>query len=176
MAIITIFGTSDTQPGNMDYDNAENLGKILTTSGFDIATGGYSGIMEAALKGASYSNAKRYGVTTATYPDKLINEFVTIEHKTNPYQERLNKLIEIGDGFAVFPGGTGTLLEFATVWALAERDLLGNKPIVCLGEQWYEIIELMGFYSEKTLEGFNLVKFADSVDDAAGYLTDNLKI
>ena len=31
----------------------ENLGQLLARSGFDVVTGGYSGVMEAVSKGAS---------------------------------------------------------------------------------------------------------------------------
>jgi predicted Rossmann-fold nucleotide-binding protein len=41
---------------------------------------------------------------------------VTKEIVCDTLFERIDKLIEIGDGFVVLQGGTGTLLELAAVW------------------------------------------------------------
>jgi len=50
--IITIFGSSKPANNEEQYLTAYNLGKKLALNGFDICTGGFNGIMEAASKGA----------------------------------------------------------------------------------------------------------------------------
>ena len=50
--IITIFGSSKPLNNEEQYLTAYQLGKQLAQNGFDICTGGFNGIMEAASKGA----------------------------------------------------------------------------------------------------------------------------
>jgi len=50
---VTFFGSTQTKPDNPFYKNAESLAKkIVEEIGYSILTGGSSGIMEAANKGA----------------------------------------------------------------------------------------------------------------------------
>jgi len=58
-----------------------------------------------------------------------------------------NKLLELGDAFVIYPAN-GNSLEFAAVWALKERGLFMEKPLVCIGEQWNKYSDY-GFYSEQ---------------------------
>lgn len=141
MSIVTIFGSGNLKFDDKNYLYATELGNALAESGFDIATGGYSGIMEAVLKGASASNTRRIGVLTCDFKDKHPNPFVTEIIKTKDYLERLKRLVEIGSAYIVFDGTWGTMLEIATVIALTERQLLQKKPFICVGNKWQSIID-----------------------------------
>ncbi len=162
MPTIVVFGSSLSVPYSTDYEAAEELGGKLAAKGFNIATGGYGGTMEAVLKGASEYGVKRLGVVLSKSELK-INDYVQEKIFAETYLERLNLLIELGDIFIILPGGTGTLLELSAVWALKERGFV-NKPIVCYGEIWYEMLQTMGFYSEKFLESSSLLKIAVDMD------------
>ena len=153
MATIAIFGSSNTQEGAYDYETAYYLGKELSGKGYDIVTGGYGGIMEAALKGATEGGeARRIGITTDFYEDKEKNPYIGEEIRTATYEGRLSKLVEIGDAYIILPGGTGTLMEMAYIWALKTRNMLKEKPFLCIGEQWHEMIQTMSFYNESVLD------------------------
>ncbi len=173
MSVIVIFGNSDCKKNSFEYETAEILGKSLASHGFDIATGGYDGVMKAALKGASGFHVQRIGITFES-TNRAGNNYITQEMEVESYFERLLKLIEIGDAFVVLPGGTGTLLEFATVWALKERKLL-NRPMIFIGEQWIEVIQTIGFYSEKSLDSSNLLINADSAESVINELLKYFK-
>jgi len=170
MAVVTVFGGGQFDQDSFEYNSAVMIGKLLAERNFDIATGGYAGVMEAALNGAYNFNVRRIGITTDFYPNRIANKFVAEEIRTVDYIERLNKLIEIGDAYVVLPGETGTLLELAAVWTLKDRELLSNKPIICLGDQWNEVIQTMTFYSERLLETAELVAYAETAEDAAAYI------
>ena len=174
MATITIFGSSICRENSYEYDTADLLGSMIGQAGFDIATGGYDGVMEAALKGASVYNVKRIGITTEYYKDKQKNNFVTEEIKTQTYFERLKELFTIADAYIILPGGTGTLLELAMVWAFKDRGLIGNKKIVVIGEQWSEVLQTMSFYNESILEKAGLIFQAETAKEAVDYLIENL--
>lgn len=166
MPIITVFGGGTYTENMPEYIKGMELGKLLGEKKFHIATGGYSGIMEAVLRGAKDYNIRRIGVTTDFFKNRQPNEYINEEIRLNDYFNRLNKLIEIGDAYIIMPGETGTLLEFAAVWALKEKGVMKeNKPIVCYGDQWNEVIQTMSFYSEALLERSYLIDYAETIDD-----------
>ena len=55
--------------------------------------------------------------------------------------ERLQQLVRVADGYIVLPGGTGTLVELATVWEYINKRVIRKKPIVLLGAFWEPVIE-----------------------------------
>jgi uncharacterized protein (TIGR00730 family) len=174
MSKVAIFGNSQSKAGNWDYDTAELVGKLLAQSGIDIITGGFGGVMESAMKGADKYPVEKIGVTVPNLPNRTVNSYVNPEIIADTYLQRTEKLIELADGYIIMPGGSGTLLELAAVWALKERGLLGNKPIVCLGELWLEVIQTMGFYSERMLETTDLIVFADTAQEAVEAIVNKL--
>lgn len=175
MAVITIFGSSGTLPGAYEYDSAELGGKLLSEKGFDLCDGGYAGVMEAAFKGAADSEVKRIAVIAEEYPDKKPNEYATEVIVEKTYVDRMQKMIALGDAYIVFPGGSGTLLELAAVWTFKNRGFIGDKPIVCIGEQWHEVLQTMGFYSEKALDNLRRIDNAETVEKAVDIVASKLK-
>jgi predicted Rossmann-fold nucleotide-binding protein len=64
--LITVFGSSRARGGDELYVEAWRMGQLLGQSGFDVATGGYSGVMEAVSRGAHEAGAHVVGVTMKT--------------------------------------------------------------------------------------------------------------
>lgn len=170
MPIVTVLGASSSGEGTYEYDSAVYIGKSLAQQGLDIATGGYMGIMEAALRGASDYNVRRIGVTTRFYGNKPRNNFVSEEINTETYWDRFNKLVELGDAYVILPGGTGTLAELANLWLMKSRGMIPDKPLVCIGEQWNEVIQTVVFYSESALLHMENLKIFETAEDAVEYL------
>lgn len=142
--IITIFGTSRTNPCEENYELAYGLGKELVQKGYAIANGGYGGTMLAAAKGASQAGGKVFGITCAAFKNSKPNEYVTDEIKSPKLTDRLAKLIEIGDAYIVLPGGTGTLLELAEVWELKNKGFIPDeKPIILIGDFWKPLLAVI---------------------------------
>ena len=171
--IITIFGSSKPINNEEQYLTAYNLGKKLALNGFDICTGGFNGIMEAASKGAVEGGGEAIGVTVDLWGGKT-NKYVTKEIICNTLFERINKLIELGDGFVVLQGGTGTLLELAAVWEYFNKGLMNIKPIACHSVIWKSIISEMN--KQMRLEGrsIEIVKTFNMIDEIVEYLRENL--
>ncbi len=141
---ITIFGTSKAAPGDDVFETAEKIGAALAKKGFTIANGGYGGTMLAAAKGAKQAGGEGIGVTCSTFGRTTPNEFLTSRIVTDSLEERLNRLIELGDAYIVLPGGTGTLLELAHVWELKNKRFAGaDKPIIMVGEFWKTLLQLI---------------------------------
>lgn len=171
---ITIFGSSIPLNNEEQYLTAYNLGKKLALNGFNICTGGFNGIMEAASKGAVEAGAEAIGVTVDLW-GRNANKYVTKEIKCASLLERINKLIESGDGYVVLQGGTGTLLELAAVWEYMNKDLMKIKPLVCHSDIWKTIINKMN--EQMKIEGrtVDLVKPFDTIDEIVDYLKNYFK-
>ena len=142
--IITIFGTGRAKPGDAAYALAYELGKLLVEAGFTIANGGYGGTMSAAAKGAVEAGGKTIGVTCSAFKASSANEYISREIVTDSLDERLDTLINLGQGYVVLPGGTGTLLELAKVWELKNKGFLqAQKPIILVGGYWKPLVDLI---------------------------------
>ncbi|MHC4622315.1 MAG: LOG family protein [Planctomycetota bacterium] len=142
--MVAIFGSGRTKPANSAYGLAYETGKVLAQAGFVIANGGYGGTMLASASGAAEVGGEVVGVTCSAFGRGGANEYITREIVTRSLDERLEKLVELGQGYVVLPGGTGTLLELAKVWELKNKGFLGtDKPIILLGGFWEPLAELM---------------------------------
>ena len=138
--IITVFGSSRPHEDHADYQEARLLGRALAEAGFAVCSGGYAGVMEAASRGAKEAGGKTYGVTAEFFKPKA-NAWVDTEIRVVTWQERLFELVRVADGFVTCKGGTGTLVELAVVWEMLNKAVLGDKPIVVLGEFWTPILD-----------------------------------
>ncbi len=142
--VITIFGTSKAGPGDEVFECAYETGKALARQGFIVANGGYGGTMLAAAKGAREAGGEVIGVTCSAFGRSRANEYITEEIITDSLEQRLSKLVELGDGYVVLAGGTGTLLELAHVWEFKNKGFLDRgKPIIIVGRFWKTLIDLI---------------------------------
>ncbi|HXE74922.1 MAG TPA: LOG family protein [Candidatus Xenobia bacterium] len=137
--VVTVFGSSRPEPGSEPYETARRLGELLARAGFGVATGGYGGTMEAVSRGAREAGGKTIGVTAAVF-NSPANQWVEEEIRVATWHERLLKLVELGAGYVVLPGGTGTLVELAVVWEWINKGFLLEKPVVTLGDFWEPVV------------------------------------
>lgn len=166
---ITIFGSAIPKEDEEQYKLAYQLGAALAKSGFNICTGGYKGIMEAASKGAYDNGGLVYGVTVDGW-DNQPNSYITIEVREKKLFERIEKLLELGDAYIILQGGTGTLLEFAAVWEYANKNLQHVKPIICHSEMWKEIVDVMNKQMLLEKRKTDFINCFNSVDEIIGFL------
>jgi uncharacterized protein (TIGR00725 family) len=178
--IITVFGSSRPGEGHADYEEARTLGNVLAARGFAVCTGGYGGMMEAVSRGAKNARGKTYGVTANFFARKA-NAWVDVEVRKKTWAERLFALIDMGDGFVVCKGGTGTLAELAVVWEMLNKSVIRDKPVAVLGDFWQPILERVREVEQgpgSTVWGEangRLVYSAATVEEAAEYLAAKLK-
>lgn len=140
--IITVFGSSRPAPGSQAYETAQQLGQALAHAGFAVATGGYGGTMEGISRGAREAGGKTIGVTAEAF-ESPANAWVEEELRVKTWQDRLLKLVELGSGYVVLPGGTGTLVELAVVWEWISKGFLPNRPVIILGDFWQPVINAL---------------------------------
>jgi hypothetical protein len=141
--MIAVFGSSHPRPGDPDYEQARSLGSELAARGFSVCTGGYGGVMEAALRGAKESGGRTMAVT-ATFFHRQSNTWAEGHRVVETWQERLFELIRLGDGYIVCKGGTGTMAELAVVWEMLNKQVMQEKPLAVLGDFWAPIVQQIG--------------------------------
>jgi uncharacterized protein (TIGR00730 family) len=142
---IAYFGFADAKPDDPLYKEAYELSKFLTEKGFTAINGGGPGTMRAVSEGAKSVKGTAIGVTF--YPKDITNfegrdaqNPIDIEIKTKNYLERTLKLLELGDAYIVFKGGTGTISEFSMAWGLGRLYFGHHKPLILYGEFWNNVI------------------------------------
>lgn len=150
--VVTIFGTSRVKDGDKVFELANELGRLCAEAGFTIANGGYGGTMLAAAKGAKQAGGKTIGVTCSSFGRSGPNEFITEEIQTNNLTERLDKLMAIGCGYVVLPGGTGTLLELADIWELTNKGFVNPpRPIILLTDFFRPLVDVIAAIESRSV-------------------------
>lgn len=143
---VTILGFSEAKPDEQLYQDAYEVAKILAQEGYTIVNGGGPGVMKAASEGARAGGGKTIGVYfnpkgMTNYegrdPSNPVDKKIVLPN----YLERTLKLLELGDIYVVFNGGTGTISEFAMAWGLARLYFGYHKPLILYGAFWHEILE-----------------------------------
>lgn len=171
---VTVFGSSIPMPGEVEYETAYRLGKILAENNLNVCSGGFQGIMDAVSKGASENGAESIGVTLDIY-SAAASKYLTQQIETHSLFERLTKLIDIGDAFIVLQGGTGTLLELSLVWEYMNKGMISQKPIACHSSLWNEISSIMEKQIVKEKRKTGLVKCFNDIDECAEFIISDLK-
>jgi len=141
--IVAVFGSSEPDESDALFMTALELGKLFGASGFNVCTGGYGGVMEAASRGARESGSEVIGVTVDMFSWRGPNKYITIHHHEKDLYLRTKRLIDISDGFVILPGKSGTLSELTFLWALHRAGILGKKPIILLGKVWDSFLKAL---------------------------------
>lgn len=171
------------------YEDAVKLAFMLTRwsqklaqpNRFVISSGGGPGIMEAANRGAFNAKGRSVG----------LNISLPFEQKPNPYISRNLDLefhyffmrkfwfVYLSKAFVMFPGGYGTLDEMMEVLTLLQTHKIKKKVVVILYDKkyWSEIINFNALLKHRmiTQKDIDLIKFADTPQEAFEYLTTSLK-
>lgn len=173
--IISIFGSSAPREGDPDYEQARTLGRRLAEAGFAVATGGYTGTMEAVSRGAREVGGHAIGVTTAIFDSVRTgaNSYLDEEIKFPTLFQRLHHLVTFADAWVVLPGGIGTLSEVALTWSLMQVDELPRRPFIVVGPMWRKMLQEFCGNGYVDLHHRALIQYAETVDDVLPLLQSN---
>jgi uncharacterized protein (TIGR00725 family) len=139
---VTVFGGSRCGPDSEEYKEALKLGRLLVEAGFDVASGGYSGVMEAISRGAHEAGGEVIGVTMNQFKSAPNLYLKKIEPSADFYA-RLQTLIRESAGYVALRGGIGTVTEVSLVWNKLVVNMLPGRPLILLGECWPRAIECL---------------------------------
>jgi hypothetical protein len=174
---ISVFGSARTPPQDADYLLAERLGAALVEAGYAVITGGGPGAMEAANKGASQAGGVSVGLGIELPFEQGINQWVDLAVNFRYFFARKTMFVKYAQGFAVLPGGFGTLDELFEALVLVQTHKVTSFPIVLLGRSYWQ--GLLDWISGPVLErgmisaaDIELLNITDDVDEAVRMLVD----
>ncbi|HSW88489.1 MAG TPA: LOG family protein [Candidatus Saccharimonadales bacterium] len=143
---VTFFGCACGEPGEPNYEAAKAVAKEVALSGRRVINGGGPGTMLAATLGAKEGEGK---TTVVYYRPELATSFkgeIAANYAEEHYEEsnyilRTKKLLELGNAYIIFNGGTGTISEFAMAWGVARLYFGHHKPLILYGDFWHSIMD-----------------------------------
>jgi uncharacterized protein (TIGR00730 family) len=130
---VTFFGSARTLPDDPLYLQARRLAERMATHGWMVVTGAGPGIMAAAMEGAG--RERSLGVNIRLPHEQGANEFIAQDPKLvemRYFFTRKLMLIKESDGYAVLPGGFGTLDEAFELLTLLQTGKAQPAPLVLL--------------------------------------------
>ena len=130
------------------------LGKWIGENGNTLIYGGSeSGLMGELAKSVLKTGSNVIGVEPQFFVEKeLQHDGLTQLIVTKDMSERKNKMIELGDAFIAFPGGTGTLEEITEVMSKVSLKQLDAPCILYNLNGYYNSLkELLNHMIEKGL-------------------------
>lgn len=169
--IVTIFGGAKCGPDSEEYEMAVTLGETLAARGFTVCTGGYSGVMEGASKGAKAAGGRVLGITMNQFPSEP-NAYLTERIETDHFYERLQNLITRSVGFIALKGGMGTVTEISLVWNKLQTKVIPPRPLVLLGGCWPGVVDAWRRHLVVSDEDVKQLAFAVDAEQAASIIIE----
>lgn len=164
---VTFLGNSEARETDPEYRGAYESAKLLAENGYTIINGGGPGVMQAASLGAKSVDGKTIGVTfypkeITNFEGRMMTNPLDEEVITKHYMERTLKLLELGQIYLFFRGGTGTISEFGMAWGLARLYFGKHKPLILYGDFWQEIIDVFRVNMRLRQEEMTVFKIVNS--------------
>ncbi len=154
----------------------KELGTWIGTSGKSLVYGGSkSGLMGVVAESVLQAGGKVTGVEPQFFIDAEVQyDGLTELIVTKDMTERKTKMIELGDAFIAFPGGTGTLEEIAEVMSKVSLKQLEAPCIFYNLNGYYDSMKellshmiVMGLSTKERQEG---IYFAETLEEIKGIL------
>lgn len=171
---VTVFGSARFGEEHPHYELARQLGRAIARLGFSVMTGGGSGVMEGANRGAREAGGRSVGC----------NILLPHEQKPNPYLDRwvtiryffVRKVLlcKYSYAFVVLPGGFGTLDELYEALTLVQTGKMRRFPVVVMDRVFHE--HILAHHERLRSAGTigpndgELVYFTDSLEQAVAHL------
>ena len=122
---ICVFCGSNFGKAREYEEGARALGQAIAEAGYGLVYGGAKvGLMGTVADAALEAGGEVIGVLPAFLSDlELAHEGLSELHRVDTMHERKALMADLSDGFAVLPGGAGTLEEMAEVYTWTQLGL-----------------------------------------------------
>lgn len=173
---VTFFGSARTSPDDELFKQATELAGRLAKKGFAVITGGSSGIMQAANKGAFDAGGASVGLNINLSEAQGYNQYLTDRFVFDHFFVRKVMLTYASEVYIYFPGGFGTLDEFFEIVTLVQTKKIRKVPILLFGKKYWgpllgainaTLYEEFSYINKEDMDLFTLV---DSVDEAYDHI------
>jgi hypothetical protein len=163
------------------YEEARELARRITawslTLGehprrFVICSGGGPGIMEAANRGAAEAGGKTVGLSIELPHEQWPNPYISpgLNFQFHYFFMRKLWFAQLAKALIVFPGGFGTMDELWEILTLMQNGKLQRRNLILIygRRYWNRVIDWREMLNWGTINRreYNLLQFADSVDEA----------
>src|SRR3989344_3177480 len=165
---VSFYGSARLGFNSQIYQQASLLSFKLAKDGFAIITGGGSGIMEAANKGAYEAGGVSVGINIVLSHEQDINKYVIESKEFEHFFVRKVMLAFASDIYIFFPGGFSTLNELFEMIGLVQTVKIRKIPIILVGREYWS--PLLSWIEEYL---FKQNKAIDKEDLEIYYLVDN---
>jgi len=147
---VSFFGSSRAKPDQQYYKLAVRTAAEIAKAGFAVITGGGSGIMEAANKGAAEAGGRSIGLNIELPLEQIPNEYQNLSLHFRYFFCRKVMFLKYAHGFIVFPGGFGTMDEFYESLVLIQTLKQASFPVILMGSEYWD--GLINWMAEKMLK------------------------
>jgi len=160
------------------YEEACRLSSLISKASktsnhfeFVVVTGGGSGIMEAANRGAHEAGAESIGLNIVLPFEQKPNEYITPElcFQFHYFAIRKMHFLMRAKALIIFPGGYGTLDELFETLTLIQTKKISPIPMLIFGREfWERIINFEALVEEGTVppEDIELFKYVETAEEA----------
>jgi uncharacterized protein (TIGR00730 family) len=176
-AAIAVFGSARVAADSPYYGDARALGRMLADAGFAVITGGGPGIMEAANRGAFEAGGLSVGCNIELPFEQIENPYLSLSIDFRYFFVRKTMFVKYSNGFAIFPGGFGTLDELFEALTLVQTRKISRFPIVLYGSSyWNGLLDwVKGTQLAEDMispEDLNLLILTDSIEEVRDIMID----
>lgn len=142
---VTFFGSARLKEGDVYYEQARKLAFMFAQRGINVITGGASGIMEAANRGAFESGkAESVGLNINLPNEQRSNGYTTIRLEFDYFFARKVMLVKYSQAYVIFPGGFGTLDELFEALTLVQTKKIFPISIFLIGSEfWTPLVDFI---------------------------------
>jgi uncharacterized protein (TIGR00730 family) len=175
---VSFFGSARAKPEDRFYKLAQQTASEIAKAGFAVITGGGSGIMEAANKGASQAGGKSIGLNIELPVEQVPNEYQNLSMHFKYFFCRKVMFLKYAHGFIVFPGGYGTMDEFAESLVLIQTLRQAFFPVILMGsDYWAGLLDwmrntMLGEYNYISPQDLDFFKVVDEPELATKIIVD----
>ena len=171
------------------YEEARELARLLTAWSltlespnhrFVVASGGGSGIMEAANRGAREAGGKTIGLNIRLPFEQSANPYITdgLHFEFHYFFMRKFWFAYLAKALVIFPGGFGTCDELFEILTLVQTAKLSKQIGIILygSEYWNQVLQFgtMAEWGAISTKDINLIQRSDSPADAFELLRAHL--
>ena len=174
---VSIFGSSRAKRGSYYCKQAETTAAAFVKAGYAVITGAGPGIMEAANKGAKEAGGESVGLNILIPSQQKANRYVTKLLEFDYFFCRKVMFLKYSKAFIFFPGGYGTLDEFAEVITLIQTRRVRPFPSVIYGTPYWK--DFLGWLKNTAVKAntitradLDLFKTADRPEDVVKIIQD----
>lgn len=181
-ACVAIFGSARFEEDNFYYKKGVEIAKKFANRGFHVVTGGSSGIMEAANRGAyEVKDIHSIGFNLHLPFEQATNEFTTKDVTLNSFGIRKQMLLKNTTSCVILPGGYGTLDELFDVITLVVSGKILPISIHLVGQEfWQPLLDFVENTLVKnkviTKKEAELLQVSDDLDEVLQKAVANVEV